>query len=226
MENIVVDISRNEIGNDDWHDVRDAKKRKQIQDRLAQRARRKRLREVKKTASTHIATAQITSSYAGLPCDSVSSADYSLDLIPYTEDTLTTALPPGSTLSFPPSLNYERPAPLTVFTALYLNGRMLGLTCGTPTAAKSPPASSDVPLPLQPTPTQQLIVHFNGFDRFPFPKMRDNVINMSALMDEEEFSRDLFTIPSFEITPGAAPWDPRAWKIEKAFADKWGFLFY
>jgi hypothetical protein len=56
--------------------------------------------------------------------------------------------------------------------------------------------------------------------------MRDNTINLSAIIDEDEFSKDLFTMPSFTITPGAATWDPRAWRIEKPFADKWGFLFY
>jgi hypothetical protein len=56
--------------------------------------------------------------------------------------------------------------------------------------------------------------------------MRDNTINLSAIIDVEEFSRDLFTIPSFTITAGTATWDPRAWKIEKPFAEKWGFLFY
>jgi hypothetical protein len=56
--------------------------------------------------------------------------------------------------------------------------------------------------------------------------MRDNTINLSAIIDVEEFSKDLFTIPSFTITPGTASWDPRAWKIERPFAEKWGFLFY
>ena len=56
--------------------------------------------------------------------------------------------------------------------------------------------------------------------------MRDNMINMTAISDENDFTRDLFTMPSFSITQGAATWDPRAWKIENPFADKWGFLFY
>jgi hypothetical protein len=39
MDDTVVDVSRAEANEDDWHSVKDAKKRKQIQDRLAQRAR-------------------------------------------------------------------------------------------------------------------------------------------------------------------------------------------
>jgi len=55
--------------------------------------------------------------------------------------------------------------------------------------------------------------------------MRDNLINMYAIIDDEDFTRDLFTMPSFNITPGLASWDPKAWKIEEYFAIKWGFLF-
>lgn len=40
MENIEREVSRPEADGDDWHNVKDAKKRKQIQDKLAQRARR------------------------------------------------------------------------------------------------------------------------------------------------------------------------------------------
>ena len=123
-------------------------------------------------------------------------------------------------------MSYQLPCRLSVLTALYINGQILGLSCYTATAARSSPVSLDVPLTLHPTPTQLLTVHFSGIDRFPFPKFRDNVINMSGIVDEEELTGDLFTMPSFSITPGAPSWDPRAWKIEKFFADKWGFLFY
>jgi Domain of unknown function (DUF3425) len=132
-----------------------------------------------------------------------------------------------SSIGQAPTLSYELPYHITVLSALIINGEVLGLSCCTAVPAKSSPASLDVPLSLHPTPTQLLTVHSTGIDRFPFPKMRDNLINMSGIIDEEEFGRDLFMMPSFSITPGGAPWDARAWKIEKGhFADKWGFLFY
>jgi len=56
--------------------------------------------------------------------------------------------------------------------------------------------------------------------------MRDNLILMNAFYDGDEFQRDLFTMPSFTVTPGIPPWDPRGWKMEKYFAEKWGFLFF
>lgn len=123
------------------------------------------------------------------------------------------------------TISYDIPYQQTVFSALYLNGEILGLICGIH-PRQSPPASASIPLPLHPTPTQLYTVHNTGYDRFPFPRMRDNVILHHELIDDDEFFRDIFTIPCFTIKPGKAPWDPSGWIIEKPFADKWGFLFY
>jgi len=71
---------------------------------------------------------------------------------------------------------------------------------------------------------QLTTIHARWIDRIPFPKMRDNLITLFGMLDDEEIIADIFTIPSFAITPGCASWDPRAWKIEKPFADKWGYL--
>jgi len=51
------------------------------------------------------------------------------------------------------------------------------------------------------------------------------MINMSSIIDDEEFTEDLFMMDSFTITPGCASWDPRSWKLVKGrFAEKWGHL--
>lgn len=128
-------------------------------------------------------------------------------------------------IASPSSTEQLAPA-MTVFCALYVNGNILGISACNGVPHKSPPASPDVPVSLQPTLLQMITIHSNGIDRFPFPKFRDNLITCHTTIDEEDFTRDLCTLPSFTITTGMAPWDPKAWKIEKYFADKWGYLFF
>lgn len=171
------------------------------------------------------------------PCSSETSlALMSLDNFPVTPCSGDIKLPPSTSQSpsfdplfvieKTPSLALEVPYQLTLVGALFINGQILGLSCCTAIPAKSAPASPEVPLPLRPTATQLLTIHSPGIDRFPFPKLRDNLINLNSIIDEEEITRDLFLTPSFTISAGAQPWDPRAWTIEKPFADKWGYLFY
>jgi Domain of unknown function (DUF3425) len=115
--------------------------------------------------------------------------------------------------------------PMNVWTALYLNGSMMGLGCSTSYPAKSKPAGPNIPESLHPTPLQMIAIHPLWIDKFPFPVMRDNLISAIGLVEEEDFLHDLFCMNSFEIKPGGATWDPNSWIIQKGFYDKWGFLF-
>lgn len=115
--------------------------------------------------------------------------------------------------------------PPTVFAALWDNGAMMGLSCGTSVPAKSRPVGNEIPEALRPTTLQLTTTHPIWIDRFPFARMRDNFISLSGLIDEEEFLRDLFSMDSFTIKPGKAGWDSTAWSINPSFAEKWGFLF-
>jgi hypothetical protein len=113
---------------------------------------------------------------------------------------------------------------MSIYEALYQNGHIMGLSCSAASPAKSRPVSSNVPFSLHPTPYQMATVHLAWIDRFPFPHMRDNLILLSGTYDDDEFIHDLFTIPTFKIKPGHAPWDPSAWLMQQAFSDKWGYL--
>ncbi|EXJ92344.1 hypothetical protein A1O3_00894 [Capronia epimyces CBS 606.96] len=113
----------------------------------------------------------------------------------------------------------------TVFTALFKNGRILGLPCSSQISWKSN-FRPGIPPPLQPTVLQMTTMHTSWIDRFPFPHMRDNFIKLSAIIDEEEFLQTLFDTHSFTIVPGTMSWDPNGWIMSKEFADKWGYLFY
>ena len=119
------------------------------------------------------------------------------------------------------------PSPqLSVFGALWDNGAMLGISCCCDATWRSKPASPEIPIPLQPTHLQQMKVHFTWIDRFPFPRMRDNMISLSGVFNEEDFLESLFKQPSFTLKPGGLSWDPSAWKIAKDFGATWGYLFY
>jgi hypothetical protein len=115
---------------------------------------------------------------------------------------------------------------MTVWAALFENGAMMGLPCSTCVPSRSVPVGEEIPESLQPTELQLTTIHPRWIDRFPFPRMRDNMITVMSLIDEDEFLRDLFCMTSFTIRPGAAPGDPTAWKIGKEFSTKWGYLFY
>lgn len=113
----------------------------------------------------------------------------------------------------------------TVFTALFKNGRVLGVPCGSQMSRKSK-MRPGIPPPLQPTLLQTTTMHTSWIDRFPFPRMRDNFIMLNAVIDEEEFLQSLFDTHSFTIVPGTMSWDPNGWIMSKEFADEWGYLFY
>ena len=58
-----------------------------------------------------------------------------------------------------------------------------------------------------------MTIHPTWIDHFPFPRMRDNLINAISLVEEEDFLRDLFCMASFDIKRGRELWDPNAWII-------------
>jgi hypothetical protein len=115
--------------------------------------------------------------------------------------------------------------PPSIFAALWQNGQMMGLTCGTVVPAKSDPVGPHVPATLRPTTLQLTTIHARWIDRWPFPAFRNNVITFNGAFDEEGFLRDLFSMESFSLVPGKPGWDPSAWKISRPFAARWGFLF-
>lgn len=114
----------------------------------------------------------------------------------------------------------------SVYAALFNNGTLMGIACSTGLPEISRVAGPNVPQSLHPTSLQLSTVHPLWIDRFPFPKMRDNMITLLGVINEEEFLGDLFCLTSFSLEPDACPWDPAAWKIGREFSEKWGYLFY
>ncbi|KAH8728944.1 hypothetical protein GQ44DRAFT_723864 [Phaeosphaeriaceae sp. PMI808] len=237
-------VRRTDPKDDAWEHVKDAKKRKQIQDRLAQRARRQRLREAK--SSTKIETqhsrrcncASPTTSNSNSPQEELSITPY-FDSDPFLSSVLVdlpdfdSTIPSSNNLdsaSIDPScltLLCPQPSssqPLTVISALFLNGRILGIACpDCTTVSRSPHPLPSHPPPLHPTETQLTTMHPRWYDQLPFPRMRDSLINMMGVIDEEDLIKDLFMMPSWRIEKGEC-WDPTGWRMEREWAAKWGWL--
>jgi hypothetical protein len=237
-----------------WYGVSDPRKRKQIQDRLAQRARRKRLASLRDGADD-----QLRYGLNDTPSDSSESIQQdcsSSSLITLGQKAQGVRQPTGPSISqnrpeakqlssqalddLYMAIPIEAPAEsslpidqrifprpqLSVFAAMWDNGAMMGISCCCGFTAKSKVLGPEIPLSLHPTPLQLSRIHLTWIDRFPFPRMRDNMISLSGLFDEEVFLEDLFKEYSFTLVPGGLSYDPSAWRIGKEFALKWGYLFY
>ncbi|CZR68889.1 uncharacterized protein PAC_18790 [Phialocephala subalpina] len=201
---------RTEKEADKWIGVSDARKRKQIQDRLAQRARRERIaqrnaesRIVCRPGSLSTRKALLDTGKSLPVIRKKSSGTHLCPCLRSECDTPTIVLPLSIDNALSPLPNH------TVYSALFHNGVILGLSCGTSTVSKSRPALPHVPEPLRPTQTQLENVHFTWIDRFPLPEFRNRMILFSDSLNSEDFLGDLFTTTSFNITPGAVSW---TWK--------------
>ena len=115
-----------------------------------------------------------------------------------------------------------------IFAALKQHGLMQNIVpANCHDEAVSPLQPLSLPESLRPTPLQLVHSHQRWIDRFPFPRLRDNLIVLKGLVDLDKFIKDLFGMASlsFRFELQRATWDPASWKIEPEFATKWGYLF-
>lgn len=85
---------------------------------------------------------------------------------------------------------------------------------------------------LRPTPLQLSVEHHPWIDLFPWPVMRDNMIQAlkyPEIFDEDELCQDTSDYSVAGRHPmlviwGPA-WDPRSWEMTVPFLTKWGWLF-
>ncbi|EXJ68553.1 uncharacterized protein A1O5_08346 [Cladophialophora psammophila CBS 110553] len=115
-----------------------------------------------------------------------------------------------------------------IYSTLGQHGEMQGTSCSDCwEEAKSPLEYLALPDSLRPSPLQLAMPHQRWIDRFPFPRLRDNMILLSGLIDLNEFVRDLFGMASLILRREVhrATWDPEAWAMGAEFSSKWGYLF-
>ena len=135
---------------------------------------------------------------------------------------------PCSAPAIPPSpcdQQHLKAPRVNLIVALGVCGSLLGLVCGQIIlrSSRQPPSVPDI---LHPTPLQLTTPHYSWIDRWPFPRMRDNLILLAHTINIEELFKDSFEMETFTVKEGGLPWDPTAWRMSPEFRVKWGYLFY
>ncbi|OGE49149.1 hypothetical protein PENARI_c023G03904 [Penicillium arizonense] len=98
-----------------------------------------------------------------------------------------------------------------------------------PQRESTPDDHSHIPLTLRPTRIQKSVPHHPWLDFFPLPKMRDNLIEAGDEWDDEQLCHDIMgfwgesTMDSGLLVWGE-PWDIRNWEVTEPFLKKWQWI--
>ncbi|KAK7423500.1 CSG1/SUR1-like protein [Neonectria punicea] len=226
-----------ELG-DNWAGVFNPSRRKKLQNRLNQRARRRRMKtqENPPTESTELLPTETFEGCQLLTCPTRIAQARSMMRQAYEDYTL--RVPRPAALHILIRLN--------VLTALARNASLMGFppeglcrddfisphnTRG-PRLADQPDPDISCLGPLQPTALQKTVVHHPWIDLFPFPPFRDNVlVGMAAgLVDDDELCADILEVQDEDLAskPSLIVWgqssDSMSWEANPSFFRKWGFL--
>ncbi|CAI6079873.1 unnamed protein product [Clonostachys chloroleuca] len=82
---------------------------------------------------------------------------------------------------------------------------------------------------LRPTSLQLTVKHHPWIDLWPFPRMRDNILNLGEEYDDTELCLDLIEdycgpsgMSGFRVW--GDPWNPENWGISEEFLTEWGWV--
>ncbi|PQE29019.1 Aryl-alcohol dehydrogenase protein [Rutstroemia sp. NJR-2017a BBW] len=229
---------------EDWTGTTSAAMRRKLQNRLNQRASRKRRRQAQiAETSTRETGIRILEPYKRPPltediCSDTFNHKLMLSACSFSTYVGTDCIPQDSYLLTLLSFN--------VYRALTSNVHLLNLEVSkmrlddlispfndlSLNSDDSASVTLDLPPSLQPTEMQKTITHHPEIDIFPFPQCRDNLltaITTGQEWDDVEFCRDVFYgVEGGDGRTGlivwGESWDPNSWEIEEQFAKKWAWL--
>ncbi|KAH8695289.1 hypothetical protein BGW36DRAFT_382442 [Talaromyces proteolyticus] len=209
------------IHDENWTGMTDAKVRRRLQNRLNQRARRRRKEQY--VASTFLMQSRGNHIPAGML--SRSPIITNAEILPF-------ALP----LSVDHLLSLVQ---FNVFRALVTNMTILSLPdvfiCDEPNIKVSAlPLPNHIPPALMPTALQRSVFHHSWMDIFPLPALRDNLICLQGRFDFCDLCDDVVGAmwddqlePHDErngLVVWGEPWDIKSWEVMEGFLKKWGWV--
>ncbi|RAH49957.1 DUF3425 domain-containing protein [Aspergillus brunneoviolaceus CBS 621.78] len=82
-----------------------------------------------------------------------------------------------------------------------------------------------LPPALEPTAIQRRVPHHPWLDLFPFPHLRETLILAQDCIDEDQLCHDMCGrgLEATGILVWTDPWDPTGWEVTEAFLSVWGW---
>ncbi|KAL3467693.1 hypothetical protein BJX64DRAFT_283160 [Aspergillus heterothallicus] len=204
---------------DNWTGLTDARARRRRQNRLNQRAHRRRKEQA--LASQHRSRPATIQLYFPL------TVDHLLTLVQF--NVYRAFLTNMKLLSLPTMFSCGDPTSPVAASCTALS-EPFPIVNTTPT----PGPGLNLPPQLLPTPLQLSHPHEPWVDLFPLPALRDNLLHLQYSIDTCDLCDDILgalfeeeSSPSSDrngIIIWGEPWDVSSWELMEGFVQKWGFL--
>ncbi|KAH8797739.1 hypothetical protein F5884DRAFT_687764 [Xylogone sp. PMI_703] len=231
---------------DDWTGLTDAAARRKRQNRLHQRAHRKR-QKARESNIGHFfnsnkdgSTRSTYAEYQSISASSVSRLHSTIKTCNSSSNTKH-LYHAADALYFPLSMDHLIVVvQLNVLRAVVTNISLVHPHLSVPTQCDTIipvepfalPSALAIPFTLQPTVLQSTTPHPFWIDLIPLGKWRDNMILASGTFDEDELCVDIVgglwegfsDADRRGLVVWNTPWDIRGWEVSEGFWEKWGWL--